>query len=255
MTGYARNSGLDFVMGEYLGFLDYDDLFHKNALLFAYTEAKKKNYTIVNFGFKRFNNESSITNELNDLNNNYNIEIVKENNNYPLGKVGIYVWSKIYKSTFILSHNFKFVNTWIDEDVLFCVLIFSYKFEILIINKKLVFHRLLSSSVAHNPKPNRKKFILFHLRNIFKNWEKKGMMKERLIVNSFNYIINSFFRNDLQNFLIFLKSFKTIFSNNEIKKLYINRLKMNNIEQLYLKNYSNINFYESYIKNEIKCFI
>ena len=34
MTGYARNSGLDFVMGEYLGFLDYDDLFHKNALLF-----------------------------------------------------------------------------------------------------------------------------------------------------------------------------------------------------------------------------
>ena len=42
MTGYARNSGLDFVMGEYLGFLDYDDLFHKNALLFAYTEAKKK---------------------------------------------------------------------------------------------------------------------------------------------------------------------------------------------------------------------
>ena len=42
MTGYARNTGLDFVMGEYLGFLDYDDLFHKNALLFAYNEAKKK---------------------------------------------------------------------------------------------------------------------------------------------------------------------------------------------------------------------
>ena len=254
MTGYARNSGLDFVMGEYLGFLDYDDLFHKNALLFAYTEAKKKNYTIVNFGFKRFNNESSITNELNDLNNNYNIEIVKENNNYPLGKVGIYVWSNIYKSTFILSHNFKFVNTWIDEDVLFCVLIFSYKFEILIINKKLVFHRLLSCSVGHNPKPNRKKFILSHLRNIFKNWEKKGMMKERLIGNLFNFFI-FFFKNDLQNFLNFLKSFKTIFSNYEIKKLYINRLKMNNIELLYLKNYLNINIYESFIKNKNKCFI
>ena len=79
-------------------------------------------------------------------------------------------------------------------------------------------------------------------------------MKERLKRNSFNYII-AFFKKDLQNFIIFLKSFKTIFSNNEIKKLYINRLKMNNIEQLYLKNYSNINFYESYIKNEIKCFI
>ena len=84
MTGYARNSGLDFVMGEYLGFLDYDDLFHKNALLFAYTEAKKKNYTIVNFGFKKFKDESSIINELNDLNDNYIIEIVNENNNYPI---------------------------------------------------------------------------------------------------------------------------------------------------------------------------
>ena len=254
MTGYARNSGLDFVMGEYLGFLDYDDLFHKNALLYAYTEAKKKNYIVVNFGFKQFKDESSIINELNDLNDNYGIEIIKENNNYPIGNVGIFVWSNIYKSTFILSHNFKFVNTWIDEDVLFCVLIFSYKFKILKIKKKLVFHRLLSSSVGHNPKPNRKKFLLFHLRNIFKNWEKKGMMKKRLIGNSFNYIIG-FFRNDLQNFIIFLKSFKTIFTDNEIKKLYINRLKMNNIEQLYLINYSNINFYESYIKNKKKCFI
>ena len=29
---------LDFIMGEYLGFLDYDDIFYKDAL--------KKNYTI-----------------------------------------------------------------------------------------------------------------------------------------------------------------------------------------------------------------
>ena len=84
MTGYARNSGLDFVMGEYLGFLDYDDLFHKNALLFEYSEAKKKNSTIVNFKFKKFKDESSIINELNDLNDNYIIEIVNENNNYPI---------------------------------------------------------------------------------------------------------------------------------------------------------------------------
>jgi glycosyltransferase involved in cell wall biosynthesis len=31
MTGYARNTGLYFIMGEYISFLDYDDIFHKDV--------------------------------------------------------------------------------------------------------------------------------------------------------------------------------------------------------------------------------
>ena len=247
MTGYARNTGLNFIMGEYLGFLDYDDLFHPNALLFAYSEAKKQNYTVVHFDFKLFKNEKKIMKDIKNLNNNYKIEILKENYTYPLGKTGIYVWSNIYKSSFILSHNFKFVNTWADEDVLFCISLYSYRYDILLIKKFLVFHRLLSSSVAHNPKKFyiRKKLILFHLRNIFKNWKKKEMMKERLIENSYNYIIRYFFRKDIKTYINFLKFFKSIFSDYDIRQLYIKSFNMKNINYLYTNNKIKFNIYES----------
>jgi len=257
MTGYARNTGLDFVMGEYLGFLDYDDLFHPNALLFAYTEGKKKNYTIIHFGYKKFENEKTIITDLKNLNNNYEIEFINNTYKYPIDKTGIYIWSNIYKSSFILSHNFKFFNTWADEDVLFCITIFSYKFDIIIIKKNLVFHRLLSSSIGHNPKPwnERKKLILFYLRSIIKNWEKKGMMKERLIENTFNKLSQSFFKNDIITYIKFLKSFKNVFSEYEIRKLFIIKFNLRNTYKLNLSNELNLNLYESFIHSKIKCFI
>ena len=257
MTGYARNTGLDFVMGEYLGFLDYDDIIHPNALLFAYSEAKKKNFTVVHFDYKKFMNESNITKDLNDISNNYKTEKINENYSYPLGKIGTYVWSNIYKSSFILFHNFKFVNTWADEDVLFCINIFSYKFDILIIKKKLIYHRLLSTSVGHNTKHMslRKKLYLFHLKNIFKNWAKKGMMKERLIENSFILLIKSFFKKDINTFIKFLKSYKDIFSENIIREKFIKIFKTKNIEQLYSNKELNINKYEHLISRKKKCYI
>ena len=257
MTGYARNTGLDFVMGEYLGFLDYDDLFHPNALLFAYTEAKKKNYTIIHFGYKKFKNENLIRTELQNLNNNYEIEYINYTYKYLIGKSSIYIWSNIYKSSFILSHNFKFFNTWADEDVLFSITIFSYKIDMIIIKKNLVFHRLLSSSVGHNPKPwnKRKKLVLFYLRSIIKKWEKKGMMKERLIENSFNYVSQSFFKNDIITYCKFLKSFKKVFSDYDIRMLFIRKFKLKNIYILNLRNEINLNLYESFLNSKIKCFI
>ena len=257
MTGYARNTGLDFVMGEYLGFLDYDDLFHPNALLFAYTEGKKKNYTVIHFGYKKFKNEKTIITDLKNLNNNYKIEFINNTYKYLLGKTSIYIWSNIYKSSFILAHNFKFFNTWADEDVLFSITIFSYKFDMIIIKKNLVFHRLLSSSVAHNPKPwkKRKKLFLFYLKGIIKNWEKKGMMKERLIENSFNYVSQSFFKNDIISYIKYLKSFKNIFTDYEIRKLFIKKYKLKNIYKLYLSYELNLNLYESFINSKINCII
>jgi glycosyltransferase involved in cell wall biosynthesis len=257
LTGYSRNTGMDFVMGEYLGFLDYDDIFHIDAIKFAYFEAKKKNYTIVNFKYKSFKNESSILNYLQNRKKNYKIKILNANYNFPIKKTGIHVWRNIYKSSFIFSHNFKFYNTWSDEDVLFCLTVFSFEYEILLINKPLVFHRLLKTSVGHNNKKKkiRQKFILIYLRNIFKIFKQNNLINNRIRNNIFVLLAISHFKKNIEKLLRFIKSYKEIFRDNIVRNFYINIFKMKKIEKLYFYKENNINKYEIIIKNKINCFI
>ena len=258
MTGYARNTGLDFIMGEYLGFLDYDDLFHQDALKLSFNEAKKKNYTIVNFEYKKFKNENSILKYLNNKNNIYHIDLLNKYYNFPIKKTGIHIWRNIYKSSFIISHNFKFVNTWADEDVLFCITIFSFEIEILLIKKPLVFHRLLKSSIGHNLKiiEKRQNLILYHLKNIFKIYKKYGIINNRIVQNIFVLFVKNHFKNkNIEKLLRLINGYKTLFPIELIRKYYINIYNMKKLEKLYIFKENIINQYEIIINKKLNCFI
>ena len=236
MTGYARNTGLDFIMGEYLGFLDYDDLFHQDALKLSFNEAKKKNYTIVNFEYKKFKNENSILKYLNNKNNIYHIDLLNKYYNFP----------------------FKFVNTWADEDVLFCITIFSFEIEILLIKKPLVFHRLLKSSIGHNLKiiEKRQNLILYHLKNIFKIYKKYGIINNRIVQNIFVLFLKNHFKNkNIEKLLRLINGYKTLFPIELIRKYYINIYNMKKLEKLYIFKENTINQYEIIINKKLNCFI
>ncbi len=257
MTGYARNTGLDFIMGEYLGFLDYDDIFHKDALKLSYNEAKKKNFTIVNFEYKTFKNENFILKYLNNK-KKYNIELLNKYYNFPIKKTGIHIWRNIYKTSFILSHNFKFYNTWADEDVLFCMTIFSFDIEILLIKKPLVFHRLLKTSIGHNLKKKeiRQKLFIYHLRNIFKILNKYKIINNRIRENILVLLGKSHFKNkNIEKLLRLIKGYKNLFSNEIIRKYYIIIFNMKKIEILYKFKEININKYEIIINKKLNCYI
>jgi len=256
MTGFARNTGLDFIMGEYLSFLDYDDIFHRDALKLAYKEAVKKNYVVVNFEYKIFNEENQTIKYLNDKNNKYKIEKLNKEYNFPLKKTGIHIWRNIYKSSFIIFHNFKFVNTWADEDVLFCMTIFSFEFEILLIKKPLIFHRILKTSIGHNLKKLnvRQNLFIYHLKNIFKIFKKYKIVNNRIRENIFVLLGKSHFKKrNIEKLLKFINGYKNIFSKNIIRKYYINIYNMKKLDKLYKYKEININFYEKIIIKKLNC--
>ena len=235
MTGYARNTGLDFIMGEYIGFLDYDDIFHKEALKISYNEAKKKNYTVVNFEYKIFKKENTILKYLNDK-NKYKIQKINKYYTFPLKKTGIHIWRNIYKSSFIISHNFKFVDTWADEDILFCMTIFSFEIEILMIKKPLIFHRKLKTSIGNNLKKLeiRQNLFLYHLRNIFKIFKKNKIINNRIRENIFVFLGKNHFKNkNIEKLLNLIKGYKNIFYNDIIRKYYIRIFNMKKLNKLY----------------------
>ena len=256
MTGYARNTGLDFIMGEYISFLDYDDIFHKDALRLLYKEAKKKNYTIVNFEYKNFKEENTIIKYLNNNNSKYKIEKLNKDYHFPIKKTGIHIWRNIYKSSFLISHNFKFVNTWADEDVLFSMTIFSFEFEILLIKKSLIFHRILKTSIGHNLKKYnvRQNQFLYHLRNIFKIFNKYNIINNRIRENIFVLLGKSHFKKkNIEKLLKFISGYKNVFSKDIIRKYYINIYNMKKIDKLYKYKENNINKYEIIMYKKLKC--
>lgn len=59
--GYARNSGLEVVSGEYVTFLDSDDYVERDAYENLYNEAKTKNLDICYFKYRRFTDEGKFT--------------------------------------------------------------------------------------------------------------------------------------------------------------------------------------------------
>ncbi len=113
----SRNLGLELAAGEYIHFLDSDDLLKNNLVyLNLYDYAEKNQVDIVVFDCEKRN---FITNDL--------IKIISWE--VPKNKImstieektvclsqRIFVWNKIYKSSFIKEKNIKFLSQITDED-------------------------------------------------------------------------------------------------------------------------------------------
>ena len=145
-AGNARNVGLKHAKGEYIIFLDSDDIFYPNLLSRTYKIASKYNVDILVFDFEcRFSNNISCRSYRNYL---FNFP-------YPINEVfsptdipdNIFTfsrgvpWNKLFKRDFVIKNNLKFLNLKIHNDCFFVYAAYVLAEKIYVINEVLLTYR------------------------------------------------------------------------------------------------------------------
>ena len=146
-AGNARNVGLKHAIGDYIIFLDSDDIFYPNLLKTTYELALKNKVDILIFDFEcRFSNNTSCRFYRNYLfNHPYPINEVFSptdirDNIFSFSK-GV-TWNKLFKRDLIIKNNLHFLNLKIHNDCFFVYTAYVMAEKIYVINEVLLTYRI-----------------------------------------------------------------------------------------------------------------
>ena len=127
--GMARNTGLEYIHGRYVTFLDSDDLLEKNCIEGLYIGIVNYNADMCKGGFKRFLDSGEIISERKYRNeqfkgDNARLELLPRmigSSPSQHDSVEMCVWGAIYKADIIKNNNLKFPSEreLISEDLVF----------------------------------------------------------------------------------------------------------------------------------------
>ena len=148
--GDSRNFGLEFAKGEYVYFMDADDLVAPNALEKLYDMAKKHDHDVVSGMFTRFNDDSIwdtdyVNFACKDINQDIEFTHFRE---YPNLVWDVAVWNKIFKRDFIEKHKFRF-PIGLHEDNIFVMKSYYLAKSIGIIKDNVYFYRFREESLSN----------------------------------------------------------------------------------------------------------
>lgn len=181
----ARNNGIEYANGEYIGFMDSDDMIHPDMIVKLYNSVRKNecdisitsNYTITNAGY------IATTQYMMKEDVAMPIEKFLHECYIPYGGLGVVVWNKLYRKSLIKEHPYPILAY---EDEAWTPYILSYASRICYLDgclyeyDRTIREETLADKCNFRPKSEvfelQKNAIIFYLTN--GDSSKIGLLKE-----------------------------------------------------------------------------
>lgn len=149
-AGGARNIGLQYASGEYIGFVDSDDVVDIHMFEKLYNKAVEGNYDIVDGGYYFEAKDLAMVHTSDDLTGTLNSRKRKE-----LIVSGGYIVTKIFRRDFLLSAGISFRENVILEDCEYLMYLFATAASIGNVKEILYHYRDFSNSSSKYINPSR----------------------------------------------------------------------------------------------------
>lgn len=243
--GDARNYGINYATGEYIGFLDADDYIDSTMYEKMYDLAIKKDSDLVECDFYWCYSKKNII----DTANYYNSDNIKAN-------IRVLVCNKLFKRDIIIKNNISFPLRVRYEDISFTYKFLAYSSNFAYLNEALYFYVQRNDSLSNdqNEKVRDIFLVLDELENYYKNnylYEKYSDIFEYI---SIKYLLGSSFLRILgiKNKILRKSILKENW--NYLNKKHPNWKKnmyLNSINTLKNKYYLNINEFTYYLFSKL----
>lgn len=237
--GGARNLGINFANGEYIGFMDCDDVVHSTMFEKLYKEAKLGDYDIVSCSIYDKENDKVLA--------PIKIKgILNDEKKYALATNILYVYNKIFKKSLLekMSFHFREKTKWEDTDFTIEAILRAEKVSV--VDECLYYYADNANSLSNAKKFSVEKAYTSR-KEVFESIEKRGKMvgNYELTLKIKEVVVKKY----LKNLLLYL-FINPLFSLNDLK--IFDSFAKTYLKEYYNVKYENANCFEDFVYNNLR---